>query len=309
MQRLAAPALALLIAISLTADIGGSPAPPSGAQLYLALGDSLATGYQPRAHRAEGYADVLWRRQLASTPNLLLQKLGRGGEAAASMVRSSRPGPSQLEQAEALLKSRGAAFVTLDIGANEVERCHRGYGFDGRCVANAIASLRASLPLILRRLKAALHGSAPLLGINYYNAFLGSWVHGRGGRLLELRSVRIERRINATLGGIYRRAHVPVADVEEAFATDRIERFVRLEPYGRVPLAVARVCRWTWSCEADDDHANSAGYAVIARAVAKRRPLAGRRCRPGGRWAASSAAGCQVRRPGRRLSGFELKKS
>jgi hypothetical protein len=46
--------------------------------------------------------------------------------------------------------------------------------------------------------------------------------------------------------------------------------YVRLAPYGRLPLAVARVCRWTWSCADDgDDHANSAGYAVIARTVAR----------------------------------------
>lgn len=44
---------------------------------------------------------------------------------------------------------------------------------------------------------------------------------------------------------------------------------VATERYGRVPDAVARACRCTWSCAADDDHANFAGYGVIARAVGR----------------------------------------
>jgi hypothetical protein len=108
------------------------------------------------------------------------------------------------------------------------------------------------------------------VGINYYNSFLGAWVQGAGGRRLARRSVPVERRINATLTAVYRKARVRVADVESAFATDRLDSYARLAPYGRLPLAVERVCRWTGSCAGDgDDHANSAGYAVIARTVAR----------------------------------------
>ncbi len=58
--------------------------------------------------------------------------------------------------------------------------------------------------------------------------------------------------------------------MEDAFATDQLDRYVQLKPYGRIPLAVARVCRWTWSCsDKDDDHTNTAGYRVIAREVEK----------------------------------------
>jgi len=200
----------------------------------------------------------------------VLVELGRGGETGASMIDSERPGPSQLERAERVLKSRRTALVTIDIGANEVERYNEGNGFDSGCVDRALASLRRSLPEVIRRLRAAGKGHVPLVGINYYNSFLGSWVHGRAGRLLARLSVSVERRINATLDRIYGQAHVPVANVEAAFAPDRLDRYVRLEPYGRIPLAVARVCRWTWSCsDKDDDHTNAAGYRVIAREVMK----------------------------------------
>ena len=186
------------------------------------------------------------------------------------MLRSPRPGPTQLEQAAAALRTGQTDLVTIDIGANDVEHCRRGNGFDAGCVDAGLASLRRSLPRVLRRLRSAGSTSTPIVGINYYNSFLGAWVRGAGGRVLARHSVPVERRINATLTAVYKRARVPVADVEDAFATDRLDSNTRLAPYGRLPLAVARVCRWTWSCaDSGDDHANSAGYAVIARTVAR----------------------------------------
>lgn len=265
----------LLVLVILVAALGASNgsssgSPPPDAPRYLALGDSLAAGFQPRNPSNEGYAEALWRNRLRRSSNLVLVKLGRGGETAASMIRSKRPEPSQLQRAEGVLRSRRTELITLDIGANEVESCRQGNGFDSGCVDRALASLRRNLPVVIRRLRAADRGHAPLVGINYYNSFLGSWVKGRAGRLLARRSVSVERRINATLDRIYGQAHVPVADVEDAFATDRLDRYVQLKPYGRIPLAVAQVCRWTWSCsDEDDDHTNSAGYRVIAREVAK----------------------------------------
>jgi lysophospholipase L1-like esterase len=264
------PPLLMLAAVLSAADGGGTASPPPAAPTYLALGDSLAGSSQARGPHNRGYAEDLWLHEAQRTPGLQLLKLGRGGETAARMIHSPRPGPTQLQRAEAVLRQGGAALVTVDIGANDVERCHRGSGFDARCVDAGIASLERSLPQVLRRLRAAGSASVPIVGINYYNSFLGSWVRGAGGRLLARRSVPVERRINAALSAIYMRARVPVANVEDAFSTDKLATSVRLAPYGRLPLAVAQVCRWTWSCVPDgDDHANSAGYAVIARVVAR----------------------------------------
>lgn len=244
-------------------------APPPGAPRYLALGDSLAASTQPGNGPSDaGYAEDVWKLRARKTPGLVLVKLGRGGETAASLIRRDGPEPSQLERAEGVLKSRHTALVTLDVGANEVERCQRGAGFDSSCVGRGLASLRRNLPQAIRRLRAAGGGRLPLIGINYYNSFLGRWTDGKDGRLLARRSVAVERSINAALDRIYGRAHVPVADVEDAFSTDQLDRYVELAPYGRIPLAVAQVCRWTWSCsDKGDDHTNSAGYRVITRAV------------------------------------------
>lgn len=259
----------LALGVSAVAPASSSPEAPR----YLALGDSLAGSSQARGPHNLGYAEQLWHYEARRVPDVKLVKLGRGGETAARMLRSPRPGPTQLRQAETALRAHPAALVTIDIGANEVERCRLDLGFDDRCVQAGLASIRADLPRILRALRSAAPATTPIVGINYYNYFLGKWIRGRHGRLIARRSVAVERAINATLARVYRRFHVPVADVEDAFASDQLDHYVRLAPYGRVPLAVARVCQWTWSCVPNgDDHANTAGYGVIARAVERLLP-------------------------------------
>lgn len=266
--------LALVLASFLAGWLPGADTGLAGAQPphYLSLGDSLAASMQPDPDghdrpTSDGFSEHVWGVTAIGLPNLALVKLGRGGETAASMITSPRPGPSQLELAEQHLRHGPVPLVTIDIGANEVERCANGSGFDQACVQRGLASLRQSLPRIISRLRAAGGPHLKIIGVNYYNSFLGRWVTGTAGRRLALASVPVERAINQTLAQIYLRAHVPVADVESSFQTQALDRYVAGR-HGRVPLAVARTCRWTWACsERYDDHTNSLGYRVIARTV------------------------------------------
>lgn len=59
-----------------------------------------------------------------------------------------------------------------------------------------------------------------------------------------------------------------MVDVEALFAARQMKRYVQTAEHGRVPLAVARTCRWTWACsDRYDGHTNTAGYRVIAMGV------------------------------------------
>jgi len=244
-------------------------APPQ----YLSLGDSLALSMQPDVHgndraTSAGFSEQVWRARSAHTPSLTLVKLGRGGETAARMIKSTRPGASQLELAEEHLRGGAVALLTIDIGANEVESCARATGFDQACVATGLTSLRKSLPKIITRLRAAGGPRLRIVGVNYYNSFLGRWVTGAAGRQLARASVPVEQAINATLAQVYARAHIPVADVASLFQTSTLDTYVTTRSHGRVPMAVANTCRWTWACSSRyDDHTNTLGYRVIARAV------------------------------------------
>src|SRR5204863_51096 len=117
--------------------------------------DSLAGSSQAHGPHNSGYAEQLWRFEARRVPGVTLLKLGRGGETATRMIHSPRPGPSQLRTAERALRAGSTVLVTIDIGANEVERCRSGLGFDNACVDAGLASLRSSLPRILRTLRAA----------------------------------------------------------------------------------------------------------------------------------------------------------
>jgi lysophospholipase L1-like esterase len=271
-MRLAA--IAALVAVLGVAGSAGSGGGSGGARHeYVALGDSLAASVQPDAKGSDhatssGYAEKVWQARMARIPGLRLVKLGRGGETAASMIASSKAGKSQLEQAEDELHTGKVDLVTIDIGANEVERCRVGDGFDAGCVEKGLSSLRISLPTILQRLRVAGGAAVQIVGINYYNSFLGQWVTGPAGRRLAHASERVERRINRALSAVYASAGIKVVDVETLFEVREMSRYIHTAQNGRVPVAVARTCRWTWACsDRYDDHTNTAGYRVIALGV------------------------------------------
>jgi lysophospholipase L1-like esterase len=256
-------------------------AAPAHASYYVALGDSLARGWQPgpdghsRATGA-GYVDGVARSLAASHHALTTVKLGCPGETAESMLaggKCSYPHGTQLREAEALLRTRRGhlAAVTVNIGDNDVERCIHRTGVDEDCAERELAVVGDRLPRIARRLRAAAGPEVPIVGLTDYDQFLAFWLRGAGGRKIARRSVAIVLKLNGMADSIYADAGLLAADAADAFATAELDRRVALPGHGRVPLAVKRVCNWTWACSDPpvgfNDHANATGYRVLARVV------------------------------------------
>src|SRR5262249_56171937 len=69
---------------------------------------------------------------------------------------------------------------------------------------------------------------------------------------------------------VYKSDGVRVADVFGAFHTSDLGQRVAVPGLGTLPRNVAAICQWTWECAAPprgpNQHANQAGYQVIARA-------------------------------------------
>ncbi|MGA8977960.1 MAG: SGNH/GDSL hydrolase family protein, partial [Pedococcus sp.] len=117
---------------------------PAG--LYVALGDSLAAGFQNGAdHRTEGYVgavrDAVQQRDGATE----LVNLACSGETTTSMLEGggcTYDRGSQLAQAEQFLRDHATdvRLVTLDIGGNDVARCGFG-GLKSSCTGPALATL------------------------------------------------------------------------------------------------------------------------------------------------------------------------
>lgn len=285
-----------------TSSSGATTAP--GSHYLLALGDSLAAGYQPTdgtspppTDRATGYPDKGYpggyAADLAAERHLDLVDLACPGETTSSMTgnpaigecartyRGELGASSQLRAAETFLaRHRGAvSLVTLDIGANDIDGCVSAGGFDLACLQRGQSAVTTQLPAIVSALRTAIAAddpSARLVAMNYYDPFLGvayepGGLAGAAGAAL---SVVATETFDGHLAAIYRRAGVAMANVAAAFRTGGTLPVLTYAGH-RLPLDVDYVCRWTWMCPLPGSpakaniHADTVGYRVIARAFAR----------------------------------------
>jgi lysophospholipase L1-like esterase len=221
----------------------------------------------------DGYPDQVFAALHASRPGLKLVKLGCPGETTTSMINGGicrYRGGSQLAAAVAFLQAhRGRVpLVTLDIGANDPEHCggQPGLGQLAKCAVTDIPGAVDNLGTIMARLKAAAGPGVRIVGMNYYLPALAEWRSGLSGRVVAWTAEKLAATYNAMLGRVYAKSGARVANVFGAFETSDFTR-----PAGTsVPRNVARLCQWTWECAAPprgpNQHANQAGYQVIARA-------------------------------------------
>jgi lysophospholipase L1-like esterase len=277
-------ALAALAVVAVTACSGsvssaGSHAPAS---YYLALGDSLSQGVQPDAtgdsvETQQGYPDQLYAALRPRHAGLRLVKLGCPGETTSTMIDGGichDQGGSQLAAAVAFLRAhRGHVFlITIDIGANDLEDCGSQQNLLKvlSCFVTDVPGAVSRLATIMARLRTAAGPSVRMVGMSYYLPALAQWRDGSSGQAIAKLIERLEAGYNELLEHVYANYHAKVANVFGAFDTGDFGDQVTLPGIGRVPRNVALLCRWTWECAAPprgpNQHANTAGYGVIARA-------------------------------------------
>ena len=274
-----------ILALAVVVCCGALPAQARAGErstYYLSLGDSLARGWQPDPSGVgrpgnEGYTDVLLARERARTGGLRAVKLGCPGETTLTMrtggICAYRRG-SQLRAAEAFLRAhRGrVAVVTISIGGNDAQRCVRAGALAPACAQLALTGLERTMPTIARRLRRAA-GEAPVVGITYYNAFLAFYLQGNAGRAQAIATVPFANGLNARLRRSYGDSRITVADVPRAFSSRELVRTEAVPGFGSLPVAVARICAWTWMCapapRGPDIHPNSVGYQVIATEIGR----------------------------------------
>lgn len=257
---------------------------------YLALGDSLARGAQPfgpvqsngldlTIPTKQGYASDLFAAEKHKLRGLRLKQLGCLGETTKTMMDGGichYGAGSQLAQAVKFIHEHRVAFITLDIGANDVDGCASASGIDLTCVQNGLGSVQANVPVIAAKLRRAAGRKVKILGMTYYDPFLAEWLQGSTGQGLAFASVSLAKSFNDELISAYQSKHFKVADVATAFDTYvpfSSTTTIAPYPYGPVPVAVADVCTWTWMCapapRGPNIHANAAGYREIATVFKK----------------------------------------
>jgi lysophospholipase L1-like esterase len=255
----------------------------SGTQYYLALGDSLSRGAQPNTTGAtvptnKGYANDLRAIEKKKFEGLTLEQLGCLGETTTTMMNGgicTYSAGSQLKQAVQFLQAHKGhiAFVTIDIGANDVDNCIVGGVIDLQCVAAGQASIQTNVPKIAAQLRKAAGNNVPLIGMTYYDPFLAAWLQGTGGMTLAGESQALAKAVNSSISSGFRSAKFRVANVAQTFLTGKAFTVVtQLPPIGTVPVGVANICQLTWMCapppQGPNIHANVAGYSAIAQTFA-----------------------------------------
>ncbi len=244
-----------------------SSVPPSAASgpVYLALGDSA-----PMWDGNASYPDLIAAHERSSVPGLQLVNLSVSGATTSSMLSgTTRRSGSEEHQAVAFLDAhRGSvALVTIDIGGNDVLACGTG---SPSCLTRVEAKTAANLTTILSRLRAAAGPSVPIVGMTYYDPYLGDWMARGADRAIAVGSVSYLAALNALLTRTYRAAGASVADVQGAFDSTDLTTLVS-SPWGTIPLAVDRACtlldmRCVLGAPAVGSDPTTSGAAVIAGA-------------------------------------------
>ncbi len=261
-----------------------------GDAFYLSLGDSLAQGVQPdRGGRdvatSRGYPDRLAAVLRRHLPHLRLVKLGCSGETTATMIHGGicrYPAGSQLAEAARFLRAhRGrTALVTIDIGANDPNSCLTGGSLAALlpCVVARLPQAGTNLSRILAMVRAAGGRRVLIVGMTYYVPELGLWRRGTVGRQVGILTGAVAAGANKMLADRYRGFGARVANVFAAFGSSdfgnknghaQSKASSRSGAPGAIPPNVAAICSLTWMCadppRGPDEHANDAGYLVIAR--------------------------------------------
>jgi lysophospholipase L1-like esterase len=243
---------------------------------YLALGDSVAADIP---HDVLHYPGRLLRLVRDDFNEIRLKNLACPGESTDTMmdggICSYRTG-SQLDQAMAFLDAHQGhiEFITITVGTNDI------LGTDGvfcldfdtgllhlECIQREMPGVQSNLVMILEALENAAPG-VPILGMNYYNPFLGFWVLLENGRRVAMTDEESWEAFNGGLVAAYRDAGTTLVDVAgpEVFDTANFTDRVPTEEWGVIPVNVANACSWTYFCRRGDVHPNAEGHSLIAEA-------------------------------------------
>lgn len=227
-------------------------------QHYLAVGDSLAFGFQPDLDFSHGYADYLYSN-LKGHGTTSLANFACSGETSTTMIKGGCPYsylrkyPYVGDQLDAALlylylNPGKVSPVTLDIGANDI----KGSLNTSTCATDvasfnaALAQLDANLTqVILPKIRAALTVNGVVTGdivvMNYYDPYQNICPN----------SVPYTQLVNQ---------HLAQDVAGYGLLADVFSRF------GGTTTPNPNICTYTWMCSVFKDiHSKDAGYQVIAQ--------------------------------------------
>jgi lysophospholipase L1-like esterase len=264
----AAAMVLLILGSAVLAACGGDDAgddkqtaSPSPRSYYLALGDSIAYGFQPdKAHAAPpsafdtGYVDVFAARLRRLSPKIHVVNYGCPGETTVTFTRGGCPWlaegnklhdafrGSQLNAAQSVLRAHPGQVspITLTLWGNDLAPLSE----KGKRAPSAIASVASRLNSILQRLRAG----APTAEI----IVTGAW-NPEADQLKQAEP-------------LYRSLDAAIARAAAAARARVAKTFAVFNPPGSVRTQRTRLCALSFICSKGDVHPTNAGYRAMADA-------------------------------------------
>jgi len=306
--KVAARALAATVSIStlgLVALPAVSHAATKPVTYYVSLGDSYSVGYQPVPAPA-GLATSGYTGFLAKKLKMTLVNFGCGGATTSSILDPTAlcnniqfgppaatdrgvvpPGESQVQAADDFITAHAGhiGLITVSIGGNDVTPCAAaapGNPVNGQtnaigCVGAGTAAITTNVTTTVNDLHAAAGSDVPLVGLTYPDVLLGLWVHptfpasAADQTLASQSTLAFSLLINPALKTAYTSVTGGrfVNVTESQFWTLSLAKTTTLKPYGKIPKAVADICKLTYYCSLGNIHANTKGYTDIGKLIAK----------------------------------------
>ena len=200
---------------------------------YLALGDSV-----PVWEGTNSYPYLLVAHYASRVPGLRLENLAVSEETTTTMLDNG-----QYQSALSFLHkhTHHIALITIDIGGNDLVGCSSPTGIVETCVQLGLAAVNENLAKMLAGLSAAAP-SVPIIGMSYYDPFLGDWLAGGQDRTLAIDTLPVVMSLNSELLTLYG-GSTTTANVQDAFKTMNDTSLVQSQ-WGKVPIDVDRACSW-----------------------------------------------------------------
>ena len=264
-------ATVLLLLVAIATGCGGSgSATPGPKSYYLALGDSIAYGFQPtkkpgmRASAFDtGYVDVLAARLRRLAPHIRVINYGCPGESTVTFAHGGCPGladgfklhdafrGAQLRAAESFLRAHAGEVspITLTLWGNDwlpllLDKCQAKAACVRAQGPRTIAAIGARLTSILKRLRAAAPDATIIA--------TGAW--------------NIDPRRPAQLEPIYRALNASIARAASTSGARLAKTLPIFNPPGTAGKTQPRLCTLTFICSKSDPHPTDAGYRALAGA-------------------------------------------
>ena len=242
-------------------DDGNKTASATPQDYYLALGDSIAFGYQPgKADNApptafdSGYVDLLAAQLRKLAPKIQAVNYGCPGESTVTFTKGGCPWlgqglklhdafrGSQLKAAESFLRAHPdqVSPITVTLWGNDVAPLSQ----KGKGAPRAIAAVAARLNTILKQLRAAAPDSEIIV--------TGAW-NPEADQL-------------ARTQPLYRSLDSAIARAAAASNAHVAQMFPVFNGSGSARAQRARLCAQSFICSQGDVHPTDAGYRAMADA-------------------------------------------